>query len=49
MQRYGVAPAGALDALSLAAANAVVDLAPNAAAIEIGPLASQFLLCYVIS
>lgn len=37
MQRYGLVPSGAMDRLSLAAANALVGNAPFCAAIEIGP------------
>ena len=37
-QRFGLAPAGAMDRLALAGANALVGAAPGAAAVEIGPL-----------
>jgi biotin-dependent carboxylase-like uncharacterized protein len=41
-QRYGLTPSGAMDRLGLAAANALVDNPPLAAAIEIGPFAAAF-------
>jgi biotin-dependent carboxylase-like uncharacterized protein len=41
-QRYGLGSAGAMDALSLAVANALVGRPPGAAAIEIGPLPAKF-------
>ncbi|CCE09594.1 putative carboxylase, like RuBisCO, small subunit [Bradyrhizobium sp. STM 3843] len=41
-QRYGLTPSGAMDKLSLAAANALVGNAPLAAAIEIGPFGAAF-------
>lgn len=41
-QRYGLGPAGAMDHLSLGAANALVGQPPGAAAIEIGPLPMAF-------
>lgn len=41
-QRYGLTPSGAMDALGLAAANALVGNAPFTAAIELGPLNSVF-------
>ena len=41
-QRYGLGPAGAMDVLSLAVANALVGNAPERAAIEIGPLPVKF-------
>lgn len=41
-QRYGLPPSGAMDLMSLAAANALLDNAPFAAAIEIGPLGAGF-------
>jgi 5-oxoprolinase (ATP-hydrolysing) subunit C len=37
-QRFGLAPAGAMDRFSLAAANTLVGAAADAAALEIGPL-----------
>ncbi|WP_420133035.1 biotin-dependent carboxyltransferase family protein [Rhodopseudomonas sp.] len=37
-QRYGLTPSGAMDRVSLAAANVLVGNAPVAAAIELGPL-----------
>ena len=37
-QRYGLVPSGAMDRLSLAAANTLVGNDPFAAAVEIGPL-----------
>jgi 5-oxoprolinase (ATP-hydrolysing) subunit C len=42
-QRYGIAPGGAMDRLSLAEANALIGQPAGAAAIEIGPLPAQFL------
>lgn len=42
LQRYGIAPAGAMDRAALAAANALVSNAPTAAAVEIGPLGAEF-------
>jgi biotin-dependent carboxylase-like uncharacterized protein len=42
-QRYGLAPSGAMDRLSLAAANVLAGNAPLAAAIEIGPAAVTFI------
>jgi biotin-dependent carboxylase-like uncharacterized protein len=41
-QRYGLVPSGAMDRLSLAAANCLVGNAPFTAAIEIGPLGATF-------
>ena len=41
-QRYGLGSAGAMDAFSLAVANALVGLPAGAAAIEIGPLPARF-------
>jgi len=41
-QRYGLTPSGAMDRLSLAAANTLVGNAPFAAAIELGPLGATF-------
>jgi 5-oxoprolinase (ATP-hydrolysing) subunit C len=41
-QRYGLTPSGAMDKLSLAAANSLVGNAPLAAAIEIGPFGAAF-------
>ena len=41
-QRYGLTPSGAMDKLSLAAANSLVGNAPLAAAIEIGPFGAVF-------
>jgi biotin-dependent carboxylase-like uncharacterized protein len=41
-QRYGLVPSGAMDRLSLAAANCLVGNALFAAAIEIGPLSATF-------
>lgn len=41
-QRYGLPPSGAMDLLSLAAANSLLGNAPFAAAIEIGPLGASF-------
>jgi 5-oxoprolinase (ATP-hydrolysing) subunit C len=41
-QRYGLPPSGAMDRLSLAAANVVAGNAAFAAAIEIGPLGAKF-------
>lgn len=43
MQRYGLVPSGAMDQLSLVAANALVGNAPFAAAIEIGPQGAVFI------
>lgn len=43
MQRYGLVPSGAMDRLSLAAANALVGNMPSCAAIEIGPQGAVFL------
>jgi biotin-dependent carboxylase-like uncharacterized protein len=40
--RYGLSSAGAMDRYALAAANALVGRAANAAAIEIGPFAARF-------
>ncbi len=40
--RFGLSSAGAMDRFALAAANALVGQAPDAAAIEIGPLAARF-------
>ncbi len=40
-QRFGLAPSGALDIVSLAVANAVAGRHPSAAAIEVGPLLTQ--------
>jgi biotin-dependent carboxylase-like uncharacterized protein len=42
-QRYGLAPSGAMDRLSLAAANVLAGNAPLAAAIEIGPAPATFV------
>jgi biotin-dependent carboxylase-like uncharacterized protein len=42
-QRYGLAPSGAMDRLSLAAANVLAGNAPLAAAIEIGPAPVTFV------
>lgn len=42
-QRFGVSPAGAMDPLSLAAANLLVGNAPDAAAIELGPGMARFV------
>jgi biotin-dependent carboxylase-like uncharacterized protein len=42
LQRYGLVPSGAMDRLSLAAANALVGNAPFAAAIEVGPQGAIF-------
>ena len=42
-QRYGLTPSGAMDPLSLAAANCLVSNAPFAAAIEIGPFGAAFV------
>ena len=39
-QRYGLTPSGAMDGLSLVAANTLVGNAPFSAAIELGPLGS---------
>ncbi|MDU6750766.1 MAG: allophanate hydrolase, partial [Bradyrhizobium sp.] len=41
-QRYGLTPSGAMDKLSLAAANSLVGNALLAAAIEIGPFGATF-------
>ncbi|HEU0151133.1 MAG TPA: biotin-dependent carboxyltransferase family protein [Bradyrhizobium sp.] len=41
-QRYGLTPSGAMDKLSLAAANSLVGNGPLAAAIEIGPFGAAF-------
>ena len=41
-QRYGLTPSGAMDKLSLAAANSLVGNEPLAAAIEIGPFGATF-------
>lgn len=41
-QRYGLPPSGAMDRLSLAAANSLVGNTPFAGAIEIGPLGLAF-------
>ena len=41
-QRYGLVPSGAMDRLSLAAANALVGNVPFAAAIEVGPFGASF-------
>lgn len=41
-QRYGLTPSGAIDLLSLAAANCLVGNAPFAATIEIGPFGASF-------
>src|SRR4051812_12281663 len=41
-QRYGLTPSGAMDKLSLAAANSLVGNEPLAAAIEIGPFGAAF-------
>ncbi len=41
-QRYGLVPSGAMDRLSLAAANCLVGNALFAAAIEVGPLGATF-------
>lgn len=43
-QRYGLAPGGAMDRLSLAEANALTGLPAGAAAIEVGPLPARFAL-----
>ncbi len=43
MQRYGLAPSGAMDRLSLAAANALVSNKPFTAAVEIGPQGAIFV------
>lgn len=43
-QRFGVSTAGAMDKYALAAANALVGQPANAAAIEIGPMAAQFVV-----
>ena len=42
-QRYGLTPSGAMDRLSLATANALVEHPPFAPAIEIGPLKTVFI------
>jgi 5-oxoprolinase (ATP-hydrolysing) subunit C len=44
-QRYGLVPSGAMDRLSLAAANCLVGNAHFAAAIEVGPLGAIFTAC----
>ena len=41
-QRYGLTPSGAMDRLSLAAANTLVGNEPFAAAVEIGPFGAAF-------
>jgi 5-oxoprolinase (ATP-hydrolysing) subunit C len=41
-QRYGLTPSGAMDKLSLAAANSLLGNAPLAATIEIGPFGAAF-------
>src|ERR1700692_781733 len=41
-QRYGLVPSGAMDRLSLAAANCLVGNEQYAAAIEVGPLGATF-------
>jgi len=41
-QRFGLPPSGAMDATSLALANALVGNAPLAAAIEVGPFGAAF-------
>jgi 5-oxoprolinase (ATP-hydrolysing) subunit C len=41
-QRYGLVPSGAMDRLSLAAANTLVANMPFAAAIEVGPFGASF-------
>lgn len=41
VQRYGMPPSGAMDALSLAVANTLVGSAADSAAIELGPLAAK--------
>ncbi|WOH78306.1 biotin-dependent carboxyltransferase family protein [Bradyrhizobium sp. BEA-2-5] len=41
-QRYGLTPSGAMDRLSLAAANTLVGNEPFAAAVEIGPFGASF-------
>ncbi len=41
-QRYGIAPGGAMDRLSLAEANALAGQPAGAAAIEVGPLPARF-------
>ena len=53
-QRYGITPSGAMDRLSLAAANALVDRPLSAPAIEIGPTKTVFTvrggaLCVALS
>lgn len=45
-QRYGLAPSGAMDMRALCEANALVDQAMDAAAIEIGPLGFTARLVY---
>ena len=42
-QRYGLTPSGAMDKLSLAAANSLIGNLPLAAAIEIGPFGTAFM------
>lgn len=42
-QRFGVSPAGAMDPLSLAAANLLVGNEPDAAALELGPGMARFV------
>ncbi|WP_439495793.1 biotin-dependent carboxyltransferase family protein [Bosea sp. (in: a-proteobacteria)] len=42
-QRFGVSPAGAMDPLSLAAANLLVGNTPDTAAIELGPGMAHFV------
>ena len=42
MQRYGLGTAGAMDRLSLCAANALAGNAPDAPAVEVGPLTAHF-------
>jgi 5-oxoprolinase (ATP-hydrolysing) subunit C len=42
VQRYGLAPSGAMDLLGLAAANCLVGNEQRAAAVEIGPFAAAF-------
>jgi biotin-dependent carboxylase-like uncharacterized protein len=42
VQRYGLAPSGAMDRLGLAVANCLVGNEQQAAAVEIGPLAATF-------
>src|SRR5580693_1352878 len=41
-QRYGLVPSGAMEALSLAAANTLVGNDPFVACIEVGPFAASF-------